>query len=148
MASASAAPTDHALALLKGLYSVADLVFSDIGGILSEFDLTESQATMLWALEPSTPPISMRQLAAKLRCDPSNISLLGDQLEAAGLAERQTDPDDGRRRVLRLTEKGLEAWSLLLERIQMRAPLFSILSAAEQRQLSALLQKVDSGMPA
>lgn len=100
---------------------------------------------MLWALEPSTPPVPMRELALMLRYDPSNISLLGDQLQRAGLVERQVDPTDGRRRVLRLTDKGLQAWSLLVERIEERSPLFSNLSTAEQRQLIALLQQVVDG---
>jgi DNA-binding MarR family transcriptional regulator len=129
------------LELVKLLHDVADLVFSDAAELLAEFDLTEPQASMLWALDPSSPPTSMREFARKLRCDPSNITLLGDQLEAAGLVERRADPCDGRRRVLTLTEKGLKVWSLILRRLEERSPLFA-LSAREQRQLAALLEKV------
>ncbi len=132
----------HALKLLQRLYDVADLVFGDITELLSEYNLTETQITMLWALEPSTPPVPMRELARRLRCDPSNITLLGDQLQAAGLVERQPDPTDGRRRVLKLTKSGLELWSLLLVRVQQRSPLFT-LSIKEQAQLLRLLEKVE-----
>ncbi len=127
--------------LVKLLHDVADLVFSDAAELLAEFDLTEPQASMLWALDPRTPPTSMREFARKLRCDPSNITLLGDQLQAAGLVERRPDPCDGRRRVLTLTDKGLTVWTLILARLEERSPLFT-LSAEEQSQLAALLEKV------
>jgi DNA-binding MarR family transcriptional regulator len=98
---------------------------------------------MLWALAPNTPPVPMRELAQKLHCDPSNISLLGDQLQAAGLVERQPDPSDGRRRILVLTDQGVQAWSRLLERTQQRSALFT-LSVKEQKQLAGLLEKVQT----
>lgn len=133
---------DLSLKLLQHLWDVADIVFGDITELLSEYHLTQTQITLLWALEPSTPPVPMRELARRLRCDPSNITLLGDQLQAAGLVERQPDPTDGRRRVVRLTEHGLELWALLLERTRQRSPLFT-LSIREQAQLLRLLEKIE-----
>lgn len=132
----------EAVDLLKGLYNASDNVFGEVAAILAEFELTQPQATMLWLLEPSGPPVPMRSLARQLRCDPSNVTLLGDQLEAAGLVERRPDPADGRRRNLHLTENGLEVWSLLIERIQRRSPVFTSLSIAEQGELMVLLEKI------
>ena len=135
--------TERACTLLNQIRHIADVASRDMVEILAEFDLTESQASLLWALEPSTPRVSMRELARLLHCDPSNITLLGDQLQAAGLIERHPDPTDGRRRVLVLTDQGRAAWSRLLERMQQRSPLFT-LSVSEQDQLIGLLVKVQT----
>jgi len=142
-ATMTATTPEHALSLLQQLCDVADAQNEDIAEVLGESGLTKPQAGMLWALSPTTPPVSMRELAHKLHCDPSNITLLGDQLHAAGLAERQPDPTDGRRRVLVLTDKGLAIWSRLLERMQQRSALFT-LTIKEQNQLLGLLEKVQS----
>lgn len=138
--SANVSP-EQALTLLKQVHEFNDLVFRDVAEILAEFNLTQPQATMLWVLDPSTEPVSMRELARKLHCDPSNVTLLGDQLQGAGLVERRPDPSDGRRRVLVLTDLGLQVWSRLLGRIVQSSPLFT-LSLKEQRQLLGLLEKV------
>jgi DNA-binding MarR family transcriptional regulator len=82
----------------------------------------------------------MRELARQLRCDPSNITLMSDRLVAAGLVERQPHPTDGRQRVLALTDKGVKVWTLLMDRLQDRAPVFT-LSTEEQAVLLALLEK-------
>jgi MarR family transcriptional regulator, organic hydroperoxide resistance regulator len=139
----TATTPEHALALIQQLCEVADAQNEDIADVLGESGLTKPQAGILWALAPSTPPVSMRELARKLHCDPSNITLLGDQLQAAGLVQRQPDPNDGRRRVLVLTDKGLEIWSRLLERMQQRSALFT-LTLKEQNQLFGLLEKVQT----
>jgi DNA-binding MarR family transcriptional regulator len=142
-ATTTATITEHALSLVTQVYEVGDTLAQQIAEVLAELDLTEPQGTMLWALAPNTPPVPMRELAHKLHCDPSNISLLGDQLQAAGLVERQPDPTDGRRRILVLTDQGVQAWSRLLERIQQRSALFT-LSVKEQKQLIALLERVQT----
>ena len=139
----TATTPEHALSLLQQLCEVADAQNEDIADALGESGLTKPQAGILWALSPSTPPVSMRELARRLHCDPSNITLLGDQLQAVGLVQRQPDPSDGRRRVLVLTDKGLELWSRLLERMQQRSALFT-LTIEEQNQLLGLLEKVQT----
>ena len=139
----TATTPEHALSLLQQLCEVADAQNEDIADALGESGLTKPQAGILWALSPSTPPVPMRELARRLHCDPSNITLLGDQLQAVGLVQRQPDPSDGRRRVLVLTDKGLELWSRLLERMQQRSALFT-LTVEEQNQLLGLLEKVQT----
>ena len=139
----TATTPEHALTLLMQVHDVADALFQDIADALGESGLTKGQGGMLWMLAPSTPPVPMRELARRLQCDPSNITLLGDQLEAVGLVQRQPDPTDGRRRVLVLTDKGLALWSRLLERLQQRSALFT-LTIEEQNQLLRLLKKVET----
>jgi DNA-binding MarR family transcriptional regulator len=139
----TATTPEHVLSLLQQLCDVADAQNEDIADVLGESGLTKPQAGVLWALSPTTPPVSMRELARKLHCDPSNITLLGDQLQAAGLVQRQPDPSDGRRRILVLTEQGVALWTRLLERMQQRSALFT-LTSEEQNQLLDLLEKVET----
>lgn len=139
----TATTPEHALALLQQLCDVADDLHEDMADALGESGLTKSQAGILWALSPNTPPVPMRELARRLHCDPSNITLLSDQLQAVGLVQRQPDPTDGRRRILGLTDQGLALWSRLLERMQQRSALFT-LTTEEQNQLLSLLKKVQS----
>ena len=78
------------------------------------------------------------------RTGPKNsLSRAIRQLEADGLVERQTDPDDARRQPMRLTERGRRMFADVLpiakehER-RMLAPL----STAEVATLETLLSKV------
>lgn len=132
--------TRNAVTLLTLLYQTADFMTTAISDVLTELDLTESQASMLWALDPSAPPMAMRDVARKLHFDPSNITLMTDRLVEAGLVERRPHPTDGRQRVLALTDKGLKVWRILIDQLQERSPIFK-LSEAEQARLAALLSK-------
>jgi MarR family transcriptional regulator, organic hydroperoxide resistance regulator len=136
--------SSDAVALIKLVFQAADSMASATSDVLAELELTQSQARILWALDPSTPPVPMRQLARRLHFDPSNITLMTDRLAAAGLVERRPHPADGRQRVLALTDKGLEVWTLLITRLQERAPIFT-LSAQELTQLRRLLARAQAG---
>jgi MarR family transcriptional regulator, organic hydroperoxide resistance regulator len=129
-----------AVTLIKLVFQTADSMASATSDVLDELDLTQSQARILWALDPSRPPVPMRELTRKLHFDPSNITLITDRLVAAGLVERQPHPTDGRQRVLALTEKGLEVLGLLITRLRERAPVFA-LPAEELTELTRLLTK-------
>lgn len=83
----------------------------------------------------------MRDVAARLRCDPSTVSLAADKLQSVGLIARLPHPSDGRRRTLALTERGLELWEALRTRLH-ASGLFAGLDAEEQRTLLALLTKM------
>jgi DNA-binding MarR family transcriptional regulator len=140
---ATPVPSNDAVTLIKLVFQAADSMASATSDVLAELDLTQSQAKILWALEPGSPPVPMRELARKLHFDPSNITLMADRLVAAGLVERQPHPTDRRQRVLALTDEGLRVWSLLITRLQERSPIFT-LSAEELRQLTRLLAKAQA----
>ena len=135
--------TRNAVTLLTLLYQTADSMAAAISDVLTELNLTESQATMLWALDPSAAPMAMRDVARKLHFDPSNITLMTDRLVEAGLVERQPHPTDGRQRVLALTDKGRKVWRILINQLQERTPIFK-LSESEQARLTALLSKAQA----
>lgn len=83
----------------------------------------------------------MRDVAARLHCDPSTVSLAADKLQGMGLVARQPHPADGRKRALVLTEQGHELWDELRTRLH-DSRLFAGLDAQEQDTLLALLRKM------
>lgn len=129
------------LALLRQLFEFSTLTSTRLRRVLEDFELTESMAGVLWTLDSGQPPVSMRELARRIGCDPSNITLIGDKLERAGLVERRPHPGDGRARVLALTDAGLALRARLLDRLVATTPL-PTLTAREQQQLSDLLNKL------
>ncbi len=89
------------------------------------------------------------QLARILGVEPPTVAKMVGRLEAAGFAERATDPADARVRVVTLTARGraaaveLErAWAELGERTA------SGLSEEEQEQLARLLLRVAASLGA
>ncbi|GAB3571128.1 hypothetical protein GCM10027445_26000 [Amycolatopsis endophytica] len=109
--------------------------------VLGEFGVPASVAGTLWALAPGTEPPTMRDMAARLRCDPSTVSLAADKLQAMGIVARQPHPADGRKRTLVLTEHGHELWEALRKRLH-ASGLFAGLDVREQDTLLTLLTKM------
>lgn len=127
-------------ALSKGLQGL-------VGDVLDELGLTGPLADALWQLDPDSPPASMRQLAAGLRCDPSTVTFLADRLLERGLVAVQVDPADRRRKIVTLTPQGVSTRQRLLEAMATRSSL-ARLSPAEQRQLHDLLVRATAPPPA
>jgi DNA-binding MarR family transcriptional regulator len=69
-------------------------------------DLTLGQARLLGFAV--CEPLSQRQLAAHFGCDPSNISVIVDQLVGRSLVERRPSPHDGRVKLVAATAAGVE----------------------------------------
>jgi DNA-binding MarR family transcriptional regulator len=70
--------------------------------------LSGAQLFILRLLAPGTSP-SVTELARRTRTHQSSVSVVVDRLVRAGLAERQRDPVDGRRRRIAITAAGREA---------------------------------------
>src|SRR5207253_5215351 len=75
----------------------------DFTARVAECSLSMSQGKLVREL---ARPQSQRELARRLRYDPSNINALADSLEARGLIERRADASDRRFRLLALTPAG------------------------------------------
>jgi DNA-binding MarR family transcriptional regulator len=127
--------------LIEQLISLGGVVTGMTKAIVEADDLTESQANLLWLVDPDAEPVSLKQLAGRLQCDPSNVTLLSAKLEEKGLALRAPHPADGRVRTLLLTEAGAKVRKRLLARAYARSP-FATLEGKEQQQLHRLLGKV------
>jgi DNA-binding MarR family transcriptional regulator len=108
--------------------------------VLRELELSEPAGNLLWSVDPEAEPAPLRQLAERLHCDPSNVTLLAARLEERGLAERRPHPRDGRIRTLVLTEAGRAARARLVEQAETTSP-FAALTDAEQQALHDLLTK-------
>src|SRR5690606_42092312 len=99
---------------------------------------------MFRELDPAAEPVPLRQIAERLHCDSSNVTLLSDQLERRGLAERKPHPADVRVRTLVLTREGVAVRRALLERVQERSP-FAALDDAQQSEMRKLLAVAMAG---
>src|SRR4051812_11798510 len=90
-----------------------------------------------------------QELGSAMGIDPSTMVSLIDQLESAGLAERQPCPTDRRARVIAITPKGRG----LLERgrqmaLQVEDEVLRGLSGGERRELLTLMRRaLDSAPP-
>ena len=129
--------------LLRLLHELSSTFARRTREALDDLDLSESAAGVLWMLDPAAPPATMRQLARRLGCDPSNISLVSARLERAGMVERRVNPDDARSRLLVLTGAGRAVRTRLLNHVRRQMPLAD-LEAAEQRELVRLLGVVSA----
>ncbi|MFF7635993.1 MarR family winged helix-turn-helix transcriptional regulator [Kitasatospora sp. NPDC008050] len=140
-AVAHRADVERKAEIVRALVEVGNAADGVVGQVLGEFGVPTSVAGTLWALAPGTEPPTMRDVAARLHCDPSTVSLAADKLQSMGLVARQPHPADGRKRTLVLTEQGHELWEALRTRLH-ASGLFAGLDAQEQDTLLALLTKM------
>jgi DNA-binding MarR family transcriptional regulator len=119
-------------------------VHSHLGAAAAEFELAPAQAFALGELDLDRP-VAMRELAGRLKCDPSNITGLIDRLEARGLVERQAHPSDRRVKYVVLTANGRALRDRLAARIFAAPSCIACLSEREQQQLSDALRRVLDG---
>jgi DNA-binding MarR family transcriptional regulator len=129
--------------LLRQWYGVSRTVDRSLADALGRLGLTESVGAALWALDPGTPPPTVRDLARTLDCDPSNASLISAKLQQDGLVARQPHPTDGRSRVLVLTARGKRLHARLVADVASLTPLRH-LDTRQQHQLSDLLATIET----
>ncbi|MFD6885213.1 MarR family winged helix-turn-helix transcriptional regulator [Streptomyces sp. NPDC059957] len=99
--------------------------------------LTASQAT---ALREMSGPMTMRDLAERMSCEPSNATFVVDKLEKQGLIERHPHPTDRRAKQLVLTPGGTALRDRLLDLLSVDSPV-SGLDPEEQSVLRSLLER-------
>ena len=103
-----------------------------------------------WALVQLDPdnPISQKELAARLRCNPSTVVDPTDRLELSGLVVRQANPADRRVNILMVTSKGRQVRDELIHRLFDPPEAFRRLPASEQARLrDAMLATVIDARP-
>ncbi|MER5882393.1 MarR family transcriptional regulator [Streptomyces sp. NPDC001941] len=109
----------------------------------AQHSLTGAQARVLGLL--SLEPTPMRQIARKLRCEPSNITGIVDRLEARGLVERRPDPADRRVKLAAATEEGRSTAGRLRDSLDFAREPLADLTAGERTVLRDLLQRMLGG---
>ena len=105
--------------------------------------LTAPQAT---ALREMTGPMTMRELAERMSCEPSNATFVVDNLAKKGLIERRAHPTDRRAKQLVLTVEGTALRGRLLELLAQDSPLAG-LAPQQQRTLQDLLEQAITAPP-
>jgi MarR family transcriptional regulator, lower aerobic nicotinate degradation pathway regulator len=91
-------------------------------------------------------PASQAALGRLIGLDRSDMVAVLNDLAADGYVERNPDPDDRRRNVVRITSAGRGALRRFDKMVAAAdAELLSPLSAAEREQLRALLERVATG---
>jgi len=95
----------------------------------------------VWALVQLDPqqPITQKELAARLKCNPSTVVDPTDRLEEAGLVVRRPNPSDRRENELVVTAKGAALRKKLIARLLDPPPALGQLSAREQARFSAVV---------
>jgi len=100
-----------------------------------------------WALVQLDPdhPISQKELAARLHCNPSTVVDPTDRLEECGLAIRQANPADRRVNVLIVTPRGKQVRDALIGRLFEPPEAFRRLPAKEQAQFRDVMLAAVTG---
>ncbi|MGY0023815.1 MarR family winged helix-turn-helix transcriptional regulator [Streptomyces sp. cg35] len=102
--------------------------------------LTGAQARVLSLL--SLEPLPMRQIAQRLKCEPSNITGIVDRLEARDLVERRPSPGDRRVKVAAPTQEGTRVALSLRDSLDFAREPLAGLSRAERLALRDMLQRM------
>lgn len=106
------------------------------------FGLAVGEARCLAAIG-NFAPLSINKLAAGANLDKAQASRAAQALVARGLVRKQASETDARGVVLTLTKRGETLWREVMALIAQRnQEIFGCLSATEQRQLGAMLQRL------
>jgi MarR family transcriptional regulator, organic hydroperoxide resistance regulator len=124
--------------LAQAAYAVHTALEHELHDTLAALDLTIPLADALWQLDPELGPVSRRELAERLHCDPSNVTFLIDRLERRRFVARARTGADRRVKALALTSTGVEVRNRLIATLAQSA-MFARLTRAEQQQLADLL---------
>ncbi|WP_328392119.1 MarR family winged helix-turn-helix transcriptional regulator [Nocardia sp. NBC_00416] len=121
--------------------ALARRIESHVRDRATALDLTAAQAV---ALRELTGPMTMRDLADRMSCEPSNATFIIDRLEGKGFVERRPDPRDRRTKQIVLTSDGTARREQLLAVLAQDSPL-QPLTQPEQRTLQQLLSRAITG---
>ena len=109
------------------------------------YDVTPTQTHLLMHLSCADEgqEATQRDLEHKLRLKPSTVNGIVDRLEAKGYVSRRTSPQDGRVRLVCLTDAGrskVQDFHAIVEETERRFT--AGLSGQEREQLKALLYRI------
>ena len=109
--------------------------------LAAALELSPAQCHVLYVIQPGKP-VPMKQLAASLSCDASNVTGLVDRLESRGLIRRQPGREDRRVKELDLTPTGARLRAELVARMSTPPAAIGRLSARDQRELERILSRL------
>jgi DNA-binding MarR family transcriptional regulator len=137
----------------SGAQELWALVIASLGGW--EERVNEASATnglspvAAWALVQldAEHPISQKELAARLKCNPSTVVDPTDRLEEAGLVVRKPKPTDRRINVLFVTPKGRKVRDDLIGKLFEPPEAFRRLPAKELARFREVMLEAASAAP-
>ena len=135
---------DEDYRLYRLLYRTAEIVHrvrSKELSELSEYSLTSPQVGILFAAKFMGDDTTGAKISRFLHRNPNTISELLVKMEKKGLIKKITDPHNKRGMRIALTDKGLEAFQISINRRSVHR-IFYCLSSEEHSQLELLLSKV------
>ena len=94
-------------------------------------------APQVLALRELSEPITARELAARMYCEPSNATFVLDRLEQQDLIKRRPHPTDRRAKQIVLTAAGRRRRASVLKHLSTQSPL-APLTPAQQEALRDL----------
>ncbi|HOJ18570.1 MAG: MarR family transcriptional regulator [Ignavibacteriales bacterium] len=137
---------DDALSLWVKLTRAYLTMSKRVSENVKSFNLTEPQFGALECMG-HLGPMTIGHLCNKQLVSGGNMTLVIDNLEKEGLAERIHSKEDRRTIVVQLTPKGRELFDKIFVRhAEFVAELTSVLSKDEITQLSNLLKKLGTGI--
>lgn len=137
---------DDALSLWVKLTRAYLTISKKVSENVKSFNLTEPQFGALECLG-HLGPMTIGSLCSKQLVSGGNMTLVIDNLEKEGLAERIHSKEDRRTIVVRLTPKGEELFNAIFVRhAEFISELTSVLSKEEITTLSGLLKKLGTSI--
>ncbi len=113
-----------------------------------QFGITLARFDLLAQLARAPKGLTMGQLSKRLMVSNGNVTGLISRLEGEGLVERQVAPHDKRAQIVRLTERGDQAFSNMLPaHSAWIRQLFGNLDPDDVLRLMNLLAKLKSNLP-
>jgi DNA-binding MarR family transcriptional regulator len=107
-----------------------------------ELDLGPVKAELLISLTQA--PMTLREIAQALEVDPSAATVGVDRLERRGLVRRGPHPDDNRRKLVHLTDAGLQAAATAQRILTDPPPELAALAAADLAALTRIFATLNA----
>lgn len=134
---------------LISLVRTAWLARRQLECLMKEHGITGQQYNVLRILRGAGEPLPTMEVAERMIEPEPGITRLMCRLSEEGLVERERCPEDGRRSLASVTQKGLDLLSTLDEPIlQLDNTLLSALSEDDLETLIDLLERVRASLPA
>ena len=132
--------------------SGAQELWAGLVGVLAEWEQRMDRVSAdvglspvsVWALVQLDPeePITQKELAARLKCNPSTVVDPTDRLDEAGLVVRRPNPSDRRQNELVVTSRGAALRKRPIARLLKPPAALGKLSAKEQARFREVLEAV------
>lgn len=133
------------------LYRARDLLMEDLETVLRPFGMLSADLDVLAALRirPAPRQLTPTELYRSLLLSSGGLTKILHRLEANGWIDRPANPADKRSRLVRLTERGeTQIERAMAAVVAHEKRCMAPLTAAEQADLTRLLDKLVSGLEA